>query len=322
METELPAIRHRYSFDPTYGYSLRALLDVEPPQPPHDFASFWETRFERATQTVPRPHLVDTLRVVGGYRVFDLWFQSTQAVTIGGWLLLPTTGRVERGFVIGHGYGGRMAPDVHLPLGDAALLFPCSRGISRSALPSIPSEPNRHVLHEIQNRERYVLGGCVEDVWLSVSCLLQLFPQVQGRVGYLGISFGGGIGALALPWDHRIQRAHLNVPSFGHHPLRMGLPTFGSALAVQKYAQKHRDVLENLAYFDAAIAAQFISVPVHCACAAFDPVVAPPGQFAIYNALPGAKELFVLRAGHHPLPESREEETQLLQNLQLFFADT
>ena len=44
------------------------------------------------------------------------------------------------------------------------------------------------------------------------------------RLDYMGISFGGGIGALALPWDERFHRAHLNVPSFGHHPLRLTLP--------------------------------------------------------------------------------------------------
>ncbi|MEZ5583004.1 MAG: hypothetical protein R3F37_09785 [Candidatus Competibacteraceae bacterium] len=30
----------------------------------------------------------------------------------------------------------------------------------------------------------------------------------------------------------------------------------------------------------------------------FDPAVPPPGQYAIYNALAGHKDLFVLQAGH------------------------
>lgn len=321
MEFDATSIRHRYPFDPTYGFSLSDLHEVAAPETPNGFAEFWQARYQKATRLPTKPHVVDTMRVVDRYKVFDIWFQSTNSVTIGGWLLLPTEGRIERGFVIGHGYGGRGAPDTHLPLPNAALLFPCSRGISRSQCSSIPSEPNRHVLHHIQDRERYVLGGCAEDIWLAVSCLLQLFPQVQGRIGYLGISFGGGLGALAIPWDARIRRAHLNVPSFGNHPLRMTLRTFGSGAAVQAFTREQPKVLENLAYYDAAVAAKFTQIPVHCACAVFDPVVAPPGQFAIYNALSGPKELFPLRAGHHALPESREEELRLLQNLQQFFAN-
>ncbi|MEZ5576382.1 MAG: hypothetical protein R3F44_12440 [Candidatus Competibacteraceae bacterium] len=45
---------------------------------------------------------------------------------------------------------------------------------------------------------------------------------------------------------------------------------------------------------------------MHVAAARFDPAVPPPGQFAVYNALAGPKELFVLRAGHfdHTLARS------------------
>jgi cephalosporin-C deacetylase len=29
---------------------------------------------------------------------------------------------------------------------------------------------------------------------------------------------------MALPWDDRFQRAYLEVPSFGNHPLRVQMP--------------------------------------------------------------------------------------------------
>jgi len=59
---------------------------------------------------------------------------------------------------------------------------------------------------------------------------------------------------------------------------------------------------------------------MHVAAALFDPVVAPPGQFAIYNALRCPKELFVLDAGHFEYPARIEQERRLLQSLELFFA--
>jgi cephalosporin-C deacetylase len=125
---------------------------------------------------------------------------------------------VTRGVIVGHGYGGRESPDFDLPIADAAFFFPCFRGLSRSRHWPISDNPSYHVLHHIDKRDKYILGGCVEDLWLAVSTIVKLFPTTVGHLAYLGISFGGGIGALALPWDNRIQRAHFNVPSFGNNP--------------------------------------------------------------------------------------------------------
>jgi cephalosporin-C deacetylase len=143
---------------------------------------------------------------------------------------------------------------------------------------------------------------------------------VAGRIGFLGISFGGGIGAMALAWDPRVNRAHLNVPSFGNHPVRLRCRTVGSGEAVRAYAARGLDPMPTLAYYDAASAARQIRIPVHCALAGFDPAVAPPGQFSIFNALAGEKELFPLQAGHFPYPEAEHEERRLLGELERFFA--
>jgi cephalosporin-C deacetylase len=60
---------------------------------------------------------------------------------------------------------------------------------------------------------------------------------------------------------------------------------------------------------------------VHCACAKFDPSVAPAGQFAVYNAIPGQKRLFALTAGHHSHSEQVREERELLREIDEFFRD-
>jgi cephalosporin-C deacetylase len=176
------------------------------------------------------------------------------------------------------------------------------------------------VLHDIHLRDRYIIGGCVADLWTGVGALLQLYGRLQDQIGYMGISFGGGIGALALAWEPRIARGHLNVPTFGHQPLRLLLPTTGSGSAVQDFARSHVHVAETLAYYDAAVAARYIRQPMHLALARFDPAVAPPGQFAVYNALPGPKQLFVLRAGHFDHPGSAAQDQELLSELRGFFS--
>lgn len=311
---------HSYPFDPTYGYSLDALLRVDCPEEPPDFAEFWQARYHRALELAPEPRLANRQDWHRDYVFHDLTYRSTDGYTLGGWLLAPKRGEVWRGVVVGHGYGGRDGPDFHLPVEGAAFVFPCFRGLSRSRRPPVSDNPAYHVLHDIDQRDRYILGGCAEDIWLGVSALLALFPQVAGHIGYMGISFGGGIGALALPWDGRIQLAHLSVPSFGHHPLRLTMPTLGSGEAVRGYERRNGNVMATLRYYDAACAARRTAIPVHVACALFDPVVAPPGQFAIYNALPPPKELFVLDAGHFEYPRRNEQDQQLMHALTRFFS--
>jgi cephalosporin-C deacetylase len=306
-------------FDPSYGYTLDRLLQVESPPPPDDFAAFWQARYRRALSLDPSQRLRHCNWSHPDFECYDLYYRSTDAFDIGGWALIPKYQPVTRGVIVGHGYGGRESPDFHLPIPNAALLFPCFRGLSRSRRWPISENPAFHVLHDIDKKDRYILGGCVEDLWLAVSALLALFPSLDGHVGYLGISFGGGIGALALPWDRRIRRAHFNVPSFGHHPLRLKLPTWGSAASVQKYHSEHGHVLDTLRYYDAAVAARYVQAPVHVAAALADPMVAPPGQFSIYNALAGEKHLFVLECGHADYPRKIAQENALIAEIREFF---
>ena len=310
---------HGYPFDPTYGYTLPRLLEIPAPTPPEDFAEFWKARYSRASGTAPQAELTPAHWHHSRYRVFDLSYRSTDGFIIAGWVLTPLHAPPRRGFVVGHGYGGREGPDLDLPFDDAVLLFPCFRGLSRSARPDLSAWPHEHVLCGIEDRHRYIIGGCVDDLWIAVSALCELFPEIRERIGYLGISFGGGIGALAIPWDHRIRRAHLNVPTFGHQALRLTLPTTGSGEAIRQYEFSHGNVMETLAYYDAAGAARHTRIAMHVAAALFDPVVAPPGQFAIYNALSAPKELFVLAAGHFDYPARGEQERGLSAALAHFF---
>jgi cephalosporin-C deacetylase len=308
------------NFDPNYGYTLEQLLSIAAPMKPEGFAAFWQARYLRLMALKPRPRLNHTGRYHPDYECYDFNYRSTDDIEIGGWALIPKNAPITRGVVVGHGYGGRDGPDFHLPIPGAAFLFPCFRGLSRSQRWPISANPSYHVLHDIDKRDHYILGGCVEDLWLAVSSLLELFPATAGHVAYLGMSFGGGIGALALPWDTRIQRAHFNVPSFGNHPLRLQLPTFGSAAALQDYQRTHGNILATLSYYDAAVSAQYIQKPVHVAVALADPVVAPPGQFSIYNALTNEKKLFVLDRGHSDYARKDAQEKALLMELQEFFS--
>jgi cephalosporin-C deacetylase len=314
---------HAYPFDPAYGLDLTQLLAIEPPVPPADFADFWRARYQTALALDARPRLTDTGQVLGKHRVHALRYRSSDAVDIGGWLLTPLAAAPVRGVLVGHGYGGRDAPDALAGLDDAVLLFPCFRGMGLSPVAGLSGQPYQHVLHAIESRDRYVLGGCVDDLWLGVSALVSLFPEVARRISVMGVSFAGGIAAMAAPWDARIGQLFLEVPSFGHQALRLTLPCVGSGEAVRAYQRRHRfNVIETLAYYDAAAAARFLSIPVLVAAALFDPAVPPPGQFAIHNAIPQrCRRLSVLPAGHFEYPGKAAREQALAEEVAGFFAN-
>ncbi len=315
-----PTFSHPFSFDPGYGYSLDELLAVTPPDGPPDFADFWRARYAAALTVAPRPRLTELPGTHPRWKIASLTYESTDGFRIRGWALIPRDGEIRRGLVFAHGYGGLDGPDLSMPYENAVLFFPCLRGISLSRCPSVSPEPYWHVLHHIDNRDRYIIGSCTEDLWLAVSAMHELFPRVSGHIGLIGISFGGGIAALATAWDPRIARTHLEVPTFGHQPLRLTLPTLGSGAAVTAYEKHKGGVLETLRYYDAATAAGHITVPVHVAAARFDPHVAPPGQFAIYNTLAGPRELFVLDAGHFDYENEANQDRILLKERDRFFS--
>ncbi|WP_150048854.1 MULTISPECIES: acetylxylan esterase [Methylomonas] len=312
-------MQHSFNFDPSHGYDLNRLLSVEAPCPPDDFVDFWSRRYCRALQATVDSELVAQGESCG-FAMFDIRFRSTDNFVIGGWLLQPVQQAVKQCIVVGHGYGGRDRPDFHFNIPHTAYLFPCFRGLSRSRCDRVAEQPQYHVLHDIDNKDSYIIGGCVDDLWLAVTLMQKRYPEAAESIGYMGISFGGGIGALAAPWDKRIKRLHLNVPTFGNQPLRLNLPCIGSAASVAAYARRNGHFPDALRYYDAATAALFASQPVHVAAALFDPMVAPAGQFAVYNAWAGPKSLFVLKAGHFEYANQPEQERLLLQELREFFA--
>ncbi|KAF0092927.1 MAG: cephalosporin-C deacetylase [Puniceicoccaceae bacterium 5H] len=311
--------RTQLGFDPTYGYSLQQLLQIAPPQPPDDFAAFWQRRHERARAIDPRPTTETSPFSTREREVMKVFFESTDGRRIGGWLSLPRHHTVTMGLIVGHGYGGRNAPDEEELLAEAAILYFCARGFHLSRFPDIPETSTFHVIQGLRDRDHYVHAGCVEDLWCAANALEHLCAEVDRNIFYDGVSFGGGIGALALPWDDRIRGGHLGLPSFGHHPLRLTMPCTGSGEAVRKVHRHDPEAVEaTLRYHDAASAALFTDKPVLVSAARWDPSVPPPGQFAIHNAWRGPKSLFVLNAGHWSYPGELDEQRRLRDAIRHF----
>lgn len=302
----------------TSTHSLGELLQVGVPDEPDGYVEFWTSLYERARAVDVSPSAIPLGRD-GGFDLFEVRLTSLGDVDIGAWLAVPTTEPVIGGLVVGHGYGGREAPELrHVPSGFAAI-FPVARGQpTLSLLPGVPPIGAEHVLVGIDSVDTYIHGGCVADTWCAATALLELVPGIPAGLSYFGGSFGGGIGAMAMPWDARFSRAALRVPSFGNHDVRLTIPCTGSGESVRNYVAKRPETRQVLAYFDSAVAACHIDIPTLVAPALRDPAVPPPGQFAVYNALNGPKELYAHSAGHLEYPAQDDEDAAFKAVLEKF----
>ncbi len=291
-------IAHSYDFDPTCGFSKRELQDIPVPDcEPADFVSFWEKFHKEVSSS--KIQILSKREIWSPEASVDIWevfFLSHGGVRIGAWVLRPE--KSAGGLVNCHGYGPSPWFGVQLAKEGLTCIYPCIRGAGLSSHHDIPWEPRKHVLYRIDSKDEYVLKGCVADIWNAASVLLELFPDCADNLNYEGSSFGGGMGALSVPWDKRFKTASLDVPTFGNNPVRMKYKSAGSGEAQRLHLEKHPEAMAVMNYFDAAISAKYISAEVLCSPAYFDPVVLPVGQFAIANALKRV-ELYPIPVGHY-----------------------
>lgn len=309
---------HGFPFDPTYGYNLGKFLAITPPPEPDDFDAWWQSVYEEALQHKPSLRTEEIDSPNPDRRLYRIQLESTDSLTLQGWLDIPRTEPIESLTVQLHGYGGRTLPEPN-PLPRCAVLQPVLRGLPLNHHPGIPQQSKDHVLHGIADRNTYVLRGCVIDTICAATALLDRYPHAADRLYLHGGSFGGGIGALTLAIDTRFTKAFLAVPTFSHHPLRLTFPCQGSGEAVRLYSHRHPEVSRVLAYYDSVTAATRIRIPTMISAALFDPSVPPPGQFAVFNAIQSPKLLYVRLAGHFEYPQMALDEDDLGQIRRQFF---
>ncbi len=307
--TATSSFEHAFPFDPSCGYDRQSLLAITPPAGPDDFDFFWQNTFAECA-AVPLDLQVRPLESGSPrHRLHALRFSTLGGVKVGAWLVTPASGDIDAAAVVGHGYGGRDAPD--WPDKQAAFLFFCAPGFHLSADPELPDDCYKHVVHGIAHRDTYIIRACVAAVWSSARALETYFERTFSRLHYFGDSFGGGLGALAMPFDSRFTKCVMSVPTFGHQPVRLTCKGQGSGEAVRVYAEQHPEVIDVLQYYDAGTAATRITIPNVTAPALFDPSVAPPGQFSVSNPMARHGHQYILSAGHFDYADGDKEHREL-----------
>lgn len=309
-------------FDPTYGMSTQALLNCTAPEradEPVDFDAFWRSIGEETRAVDPDPRLGDwrPWRYAGGipdggdgagYEIADITYSSLDGFRIGGWLVRPVGG-ADQIAVCGHGYEGRTDAACDDVAPTALCIYPVARGLpTRSEVPGIGRGPGEthHVIWGIESPRDYAVVKSAADYSLAATVARSLLPDAQ-RMIYHGGSFGAGVGVMMLSIDDRFDGAVLSVPTFGDQPERVTQHSLGSGEIARAFVREHPSTLETLRYADAASAARRVRVPVFAAPALADPVVPPPGQFAVVDGLAGPVWRHVLAGGHGQWADAHPE---------------
>ncbi len=311
-----------YDYDPTYGMSKEEFFNFGPPPEPEDFADFWQETY-RLNSEIPLRYSVKKISLPydNDYDKYEVYYDSWEHFRTGAVVCIPRNGIVKQGHIAGHGYGGRTNFSVDRAIRDAAFIYPVHRGFDMSKHGEFPeNNSSKHVVHNIESREDYIIRGCVAEMWTAVSVLLDFVPEVGETISYSGGSFGGGIGALALAWEKRVKKAKLSVPTFGHHPSRLACKCRGSGNAVSEYYRLRPEIADVLRYYDAAIAAKYIDIPTLVLPAFYDAVVPPPGQFAVCNAIKGPTTYYITSSGHGVFDDNRFEYDNMFAVDEEFFA--
>lgn len=287
------------AFDGSYGFTLESLREVSPVPPSDGFADRWRGWREAARHAAAAPVVLER-REHRGRRISIIEHSGVDGVRLRAWLVEPLDGSARVGVVHSHGYGGRDRIELHRVPADAAAIFPVARGLGALNVGiGAPAERDEHVIAGIDDPDRYVVGLCARDLWLAADALIELAGALP--LYFVGESFGGGIGALALPWDDRFIGATLAVPTFGQYDERLTVPCLGSGESQRATVLATPELREPLRLFDASTAARFLRIPVRVEAALWDQHVPPQGQFAVANAI-GDLELEVLPAGHAEYP--------------------
>ena len=288
----------------TSGFPKEQLLQIEGDTPVPDFQTFWQAQYAAARAWKCSCKVEGELWSPDpDCRIFRIRFTSIDGFSIGMWLARPreSTG----GKLLAHGYGNPQIPPVASSPG-RTIVMPCVPGLALSQCKEIPWKSGDHARFGADSPEHYVITDGVRNLWIALTILIDMFPDTADNILCSGGSLGGGMGALAIPWDERIHYGNLNVPTLGGR-IMLDYPgnpdTPGESR--RRMALAGPEGMRIIDLCNASAAARFIRVPTVVTPALRDAVVPPPGQFAVANSIPEPYRILRIReVGHAPATEA------------------
>ena len=135
-------------------------------------------------------------------------------------------------------------------------------------------------------------------------------PEIdRERIGYYGISQGGGFGLYLAMLNKSISRFAVNVPAF----CDLQGDSVGRQICVSKNFYNYRDpsvaaeARRRAAYFDGANFARFIRKPIRFVAGRSDWICPAASVYAAYAVCPSEDKAILLEDGDHTTAPSSAE---------------
>ncbi len=290
------------------------LEQYRPPlERPADFDQFWEGVLGEVAG-LPRDMQLEQIDYpTKGARVYRATFAGLGGARVAGWFITPATGGPFPALAIYHGYGWfRGEPWGYLPwiAQGYAVLAVDVRGQSGDSIDPRPSEGRAAkgwMTQGIDDPQTYYYRDVYADVVQTVE-VLTARPEVDAaRIITTGGSQGGGLSLVAAALNRRVVGTAPDVPFLCHFRRAVDISNAYPYTEFDDYLQRYPDreatMWRTLQYFDVLNLADRIHCPVLMSVGLRDLICPPSTIYAVFNHLPGPKELAVYPAHGHAVPE-------------------
>ena len=292
----------------TMGFDAEKLMPVV--KMPEDFDAFWETSLDmlKAVELRPKMELLadrctDKVNVyhvsyanIGGTRMYGMLTMPKAEGKYPAILRLPGAGVGEKSGDIYHAEQGVIVLELGI------------HGIPVNMTGSVYSDLAKGALanyNSINNEDKYnyyyrrVYLGCVK----GVDFLLSL-PECSGKIGTLGGSQGGALSIVTSRLDSRVAATAIYFPALSDQEGYIAGRAGCWPHVFKNKANRTKERIETLRYYDAANFARGLKAPVYFAYGYNDLTCPPTATRATYNAITAPKTLNIgENIGHWLYPE-------------------
>lgn len=274
------------------------------PYVPDDFDQFWIEAVAEANAApldFHRSGTNDYLR--SGFKIEILDFRGIDGSTKHGWIAYPVDAHRTPGFLWVAPYGRwSMLPNEY---GTRDGLVSMSFNFfGESAFHEEDYVPARGYFAEGAGLpETFVFRRMAQDAMIAMRVLEAQSEADEDRLGAMGLSQGGGMAIWLGAWAKQVKCVAADFPFLSampwvlshrihRYPLKE-LVDFSDSLPLGREVVGH-----TLSYYDTVNQATRCKVPTLVTLGLKDPAVKPEQVRAVYEALPGEKELVELDWGH------------------------
>lgn len=242
-----------------------------------------------------------------GFRIETLTFRGVKGETLNGWLACPDGADRNRAFlwVAPYGKWSMMPNEYGTREGMVSMSF---NFFGESAFHEEDYVPSRGYFAEgASDPKTWVFRTMAQNAMVAMRVLEAQSEVDESKMGAMGLSQGGGVAIWLGAWSKRVKCVVADFPFLGamkwvlsqrvhRYPLKE-LAEFMDSIPLGREVVQY-----TLSYFDTLNQATRCQVPTLVTLGLKDPAVKPEQVKAVFQALPGEKQLEELDWGHdwHP----------------------